>query len=99
MKDAPAATPFEIVPPDDTPEFLYPAYFGCLHWAVGEKGILDSFMADTGVSFPRPRSGIEQAVDRATGFDQNKEFVQKFIPWFNECVWGPIDGMENPEKD
>jgi hypothetical protein len=93
--DAPAA--FKIVPPSDTPEFMYGAYFSCLHWAIGEKGILDSFQEDTGVLFPRPRTRIEKMVDSATGFDQKKEFVRAFVPWFNEWVWGKMSGEEPDE--
>lgn len=90
-------TPFKIVPPDDTPEFMYPAYFGCLRWAVGFDPVLKLFTADTGINLPKDRTPIEAAVDRACGFNPNEEFMRAFVPWFNEQVWGGMDGEEPDE--
>jgi hypothetical protein len=71
-----SATPFEIIPPDDTPEFMWPAYFSCLLWALEFEPILNSFTSDTETKIPAPRSEIEKLVDNATGFNPYKEFVR-----------------------
>jgi hypothetical protein len=90
--DAPVA--FEIIPPSDTPEFMYDAYFSCFFWAIQFDPILQQFLSDTGLAIPVPRPPIVQMVDKATGFNPYKEFVHAFVPWFNLNVWGPIDGTE-----
>lgn len=92
-----AVVPFEIVPPVDTPEFMWPAYFSCLQWAIGKEEILSSFREGTGVSYAIPKSSIEALIDDATGYKEN--FIRAFVPWFNDSVWGHIDYIENPEKE
>jgi hypothetical protein len=83
--------PFEITLPEDTPEYMAPAYFGCLRWALGFDPILDSFFEVTGISLSPARSGINKLVDDATGFDPNENFLRAFLPWFDEQVWGKMD--------
>jgi len=86
------AVPFEINLPQDTPEYMAPAYYSCLQWAIGEVGILAAFSADTGKSFSPARTGMDKLIDDAIGFDPGEDFLRAFVPWFNEKVWGPIDG-------
>lgn len=89
--------PFKIVPPEDTPEYMYGAYFSCLHWAIGFEPALQSFTQDTGIPIPTNRSPIEQMVDKACGRDPGEEFIRAFVPWFNTAVWGKMDGEDANE--
>lgn len=97
MKEAASATPFEIVPPEDTPEYMYDAYFSCFFWAIQFDPILNEFLKDTGKSIPKPPTPFEKKIDEATGFNPYKEFAQAFVPWFNQWVWGPMDGADDSE--
>jgi hypothetical protein len=83
---------FEIVPPDDTPEYMWPAYFGALHWALGAKDVVEAFTIETGIAISLPRSGLDAMIDQATGFDPAESFLRAFVPWFNAHVWGPMNG-------
>lgn len=64
------------------------AWLGCLSWALGSDVVLKRFEAETGVIYRAPRNGLERMIDEACGHDQAKEFIAKFLPWFNEWVWG-----------
>jgi hypothetical protein len=86
-----AELPFEISLQADTPEFMAPAYYGCLHWAVKHKGILAAFEEETGTKPPPPRTPIEKMVDTACGHDPNESFIRAFLQWFNENIWGGMD--------
>lgn len=93
-----AKTPFEIVPPDDTPEYMYDAYFSCFFWAIKFAPILQEFLKDTGLSIPTPpRNGLDAMIDAATGHNPYEHFVRAFVPWFNRWVWGKMDG-EGPDE-
>lgn len=83
MPDAP------IRPPADTPEYMWPAWAGCLRWAVGEADIMAAFRAETGIRWQPGRSGIDRMIDEATGAD--RKFLVAFVEWFNANVWGPTD--------
>lgn len=98
MKKVASATPFEIIPPDDTPEYMWPAYFSCFLWAIRFDPILQEFIKDTGTVIPKPPTPFEQMIDQATGHNPYDKFVRAFTPWFNANVWGKIDG-EEPDGD
>jgi hypothetical protein len=85
---------FEIELPGDTPDYMAPAYFGCLQWALGNTGILNEFTKDTGKVFSPARGGLALMIDEATRFEPHQDFLQAFVPWFNEWVWGKMDGSE-----
>ncbi len=70
----------------DNPLMLQ-AWMDCLHWAIGDEKILDSFSADTGCRYHAPATPLDKMIDDATG--HGKDFIEKFIPWFNENIWGP----------
>jgi hypothetical protein len=67
-------------------EWLHAAWYGCLHWALGEKKVVESFRLATGNAWKPSNSSIEQAIDKATGAD--KEFFESFANWMNENIWG-----------
>lgn len=84
-------TPFDIVPPEDTPEYMWDAYFSCFLWAIQFGPIQQEFLKDTGLSIPKPPTPIEEMVDKACEREPYLEFVRAFVPWFNQWVWGAID--------
>ena len=71
------------------PEYMMPAWLGCLQWAIGEPGIIAAFEKDTGLHYSAPRCPIDAMIDEATGLPE--KIVTAFIPWFNENVWGPTE--------
>jgi hypothetical protein len=76
--------------PSDTPDYMEGAWIGCVLHAAGDPGLLAQFHADTGDRWTAPKSGLEAAIDAATGAD--KEIADAFIAWVNSALWGPIDG-------
>lgn len=62
------------------------AYRDCIMWAIGQQSIRDLFTVDTGMAWVEPSSSLDRMIDAATGHE--RQFVEVFIPWFNENVWG-----------
>jgi len=79
-----------IKPPADTPDYMHGAWAAALSAALGQPEILAQFRADTGNNWKPARSGINRMIDEATGADRT--FVEQFVAWFNENVWGPMEG-------
>lgn len=86
-QDAPAW----FAPPDDTPEFMYPAWLSCLSWAAGHTPTLKQFERATGTRWLGPRSSIEAMVDKAVGHNPAEDYFSAFVPWFNVWVWGTVE--------
>lgn len=84
---------FEIELPEDTPEYMAPAYFGCLRWALGHTGILSEFTKDTGKILSPARDGLALMIDKAAGFEPFEDFLRAFVPWFNAQIWGKVEGL------
>lgn len=78
--------------PEDTPDYMLPAWLGCMHWAIGNPEVVDAFRAETGMSYQPPRTGLDAAIDKATGADT--AFVEAFILWANIAIWGAMAGPE-----
>lgn len=78
---------YQIEAPSDVPECMWVMYFCCLQWAIGEPDILAAFTADTGLSYSRPKCGLDAMIDEATGLQE--KIVKSFVAWFNTNVWGP----------
>jgi hypothetical protein len=76
--------------PADTPDYMIPAWIGCMHWAIGEPNIPGAYREQTGDKWEPGRTGIDRAIDEACGAD--KAFAERFIRWANAHVWGPLDG-------
>ena len=83
---------FEITLPEDTPEYMAPAYYGCLRWALGHVPTQSQFTKDTGIILSPARNGLELMIDDAVGNDPYEDFLRAFLPWFNAKVWGPVSG-------
>lgn len=67
-------------------------WLGCLRWSLTEAEIVERFRADTGCTFTPGKTGLEQLIDEKTG--AMDDFMQKYVAWFNENVWGKEDGPE-----
>ena len=53
--------------PADTPDYMIPAWLGCISWAAGEPVLLEQFKKDTGLSYSAPKNGMDAMIDEATG--------------------------------
>lgn len=91
----------QVMLPEGTPEFMAPAYFGCLQWAIGFEDMRKQFETETGTSAPAlPRSPIEAMVDKACGIDRQqeaKDYFNKFKAWHDVNVWGDINAPDEIE--
>lgn len=65
-------------------------WVGCLQWAIDEPGIVEQFQKQTGMHWTPPRDGLEAMIDKACGVE--REFVLAFVRWFNQNIWGEVDG-------
>lgn len=86
---ADVAGPRPRLMPLTTPDYMAPAWAGCLHWAIGCDEIREAFFEQTGCRWSPPRNGLDRMIDEATGAD--RAFIEKFVGWFNENVWGDMD--------
>lgn len=77
----------EELRPADTPDYMTPAWLGCISWAIGDESVVAAFRQDTGLQWRPGRNGIDRMIDQATGAEQ--EFVRAFVLWVNVNVWGP----------
>lgn len=78
--------------PEDTPDFMAQAWVDCLRWAASDADVLRQFETATGVYMRAARSALDQMIDEATG--ANRDYFEKFVVWFNEHIWGSMDGQE-----
>lgn len=83
-------------PPENTPEYMWPAWVSCLHWASGKREVVDAFERDTGLHWTPPNNTIDAAIDRATGADRH--LFEQFIQWFNENIWGDPFAGEGDDR-
>lgn len=79
--------------PDDTPEFMAPAWLSALSFTIKQDGAMRAFREATGCTYTAPMTPLEQMIDQATGADV--AFLTAFIQWFNEAVWGPMGEAPN----
>ena len=76
--------------PADTPDYMAPAWAGCMSWALGKAEVRQAFERETGMQYEPPRTGLDAAIDKTT--DHGEVYVQAFIAWANLNVWGPVGG-------
>lgn len=69
-------------------KYLWDAWFGCLHWCLGEPGMVQAFRDETGNNWYPGTAPLDRMIDKATGAD--REFLLQFAAWVNERVWGGI---------
>lgn len=72
--------------PADTPDYMAPAWVGCMQWAIGKPEIRAAFEAETGHHYSPPQSPIDRMIDQATS--HGSAYVKAFVLWANENVWG-----------
>lgn len=75
-------------------EYLHPAWYGCLHWALGKEEIVQLFRNETGIQWIPGETAIDRMIDESTG--AGKEFLQKFAEWMNANIWGELEAT--PEQ-
>lgn len=75
--------------PSDTPDYMAPAWVGCISWAIGNPEIRATFMTDSGLKWEPPKTELDRMIDKATGADER--FIEAFIVWANDHVWGKIE--------
>lgn len=83
--------------PADTPDYMAPAWIGCIHWAIGDADILAAFRAETGNTWTPARNGLDMMIDQATVVD--RKFIEQFIQWVNINIWGSIHGNNDEEGE
>lgn len=81
--------------PKNTPEYMMPAWLGCLSWALGNPEILAAFRAETGRKWTPGMTPLDRMIDESTGVD--REFIEAFVVWVNENIWG--DPTETPSEE
>jgi hypothetical protein len=86
----------KIMPPENTPEYMWPAWAGCLHWASGNEDVIKAFESDTGLKWSPPRNAIDVMIDEATGASENH--LLRFVSWFNENIWGDPFGADSGDS-
>ena len=77
--------------PKGTPDFMVPAWLGCLSWAIGSDDVRTRFTQETGERLVS-NSPIEQMIDKATGYQDH--VITQFVLWVNENIWGTMDEEE-----
>lgn len=83
--------------PADTPDYMAPAWAGCVSWALGNRDMLAQFCADTGNNWMPSGRGSEMTERaRAAPSSDDRAFMEAFVAWVNINVWGPMDG---PDKE
>jgi len=70
----------------ETDPVMQGAWAACLSYTVRRTDALQRFEKETGLKFRPATNGIERMIDQATGFED--DFLEKFIDWFNEKIWG-----------
>ncbi len=80
--------PLDHLVPDDP--LMAAAWASALRWGLNEPDILDAFREATGNTFEPGKTGLEQAIDSATGADA--AFIKAFAEWFTAYVWGDLEG-------
>lgn len=78
--------------PDDTPDYMLPAWIGCIRFALLEDNIRADFEKDTGMRYTPPRNVIEKMIDDSTGY--NDDYIEEFIRWINVNICGPLGEVE-----
>lgn len=70
----------------ETDPIMQGAWAACLSYTVRRTDALARFEAESGLKFSPATNGLEAAIDKATGYEE--DFLSKFIDWFNKNVWG-----------
>ena len=64
---------------DPAHRFHLGAFVGYVRWASGDSKMIDRFQAETGVVYHAPKTGLNAAIDKATG--RNSAIARQFMQW------------------
>ncbi|MGO1163509.1 hypothetical protein ACTOV4_16375 [Brucella sp. C7-11G] len=73
----------------DHDPIMYASFVGCLHWALGDKKIVDRYREETGDNFSPASSPEARMIDQVTGADI--AFLQRFSDWVEKNIFGSPD--------
>ncbi|MFM7851281.1 MAG: hypothetical protein ACKO96_05020 [Flammeovirgaceae bacterium] len=74
--------------PNDTPDYLIPAWLGCISWAVSTKEITDAFYAESNLPPLAQLGTFASEIDKACGLHEST--LKAFIEWVNINYWGDL---------
>lgn len=75
------------------------AWRDALAWAASEPEAIAAFTEATGVRWTPAPTPLDRMIDDATG--ANEAVFVRFVEWFNDIVWGPLDivaGEPTPKR-
>lgn len=75
-----------ISTPWDNDPLMYPAFIGCVHWALGKDEIVDAFRKKSGNTWQLGRTPIDRMIDRSTGVE--RDFMQQFSDYVADEIFG-----------
>jgi hypothetical protein len=64
---------------DPAHRFHLGAFVGYVRWAARDPQMVENFERDTGIKFRPPKTGLDAAIDKATGY--NSEIARRFMDW------------------
>lgn len=64
----------------------------CVVMCAGNQDLVQQFNRLTGFHMGEDRDALAQAIDKACGYDPDKEAFPAFIEFVDECVWTPLVG-------
>mgnify|MGYP001351158969 CR=1 FL=1 len=59
----------------------------CCSTCIGNAELVDEFNRLSGHKLGKPRSGIEKAIDKACGYDQDMAAMPDFVDFVYRCIW------------
>lgn len=83
--------------PADTPDYMAPAWRGCMTWAASCPDVRRAYQKDTGDTWqPSAPGSAQHRLDEKSGADL--AFLDRFIRWANDAIWGSLDDHESGEE-
>ncbi|MGI4945868.1 MAG: hypothetical protein ACRYHQ_35795 [Janthinobacterium lividum] len=83
--------------PADTPDHMAAAWAGCMTFAIGHAATLAAFRAETKNQWEPGTTALERLIDKET--DAERFFMEAFIAWANERLWGKMSGAVEAAGD
>lgn len=78
--------PRDIIPKDP---LMVATWASALMVFIKREDVLENYRRDTGDKFVPANTPMDKIVQEGTG--QEREFVIRFIKWFNETTWGDLN--------
>jgi hypothetical protein len=64
---------------DPAHRFHLGAFVGYCGWAARDPQMVENFERDTGIKYRAPKTGLDAAIDKATG--RNSAIARQFMEW------------------